>query len=650
MLPVRSVRKFSPTVEVPQIEETEELTAYDIPNSTPEATRNTVSGAVTPQQKALFSNLLGESSDTTSLDMPSIRKLQLTDRKHGLVRSSSDIPQSVYARKTRLIEALVQKGLSEEEEEVSESDEETEEGIVDIPEESKAIPKDLNGVDARSTEDPIPDEMDIDAGELTYSQGSVSAPRPTLASRVTYDKQRSYREDSNMEEGLLLGMDLDDPVDVEGSASNKRQDASSDDEDDPASQVRGIHELRRQAENEKFQMEAQTAIDDIADKAGLGKSLRRTAMLELCTRMADRSFLGSLLESPLVGQFLGRIGYTGEIIFDFSACVSVALILEAQPDCTVLYEIYASGIMTSLQNLLEYDTDIKRIARERKTNMSKVGRDTVETFRNLVQMSSLWSLEKPAKVTPQIVALEALEGLVLALRKAGNTEGLINEEIASRLLDILAQPCERLVVGKETAQDRMVLTFAFSIMEAASISTEKHATWSGNFLQRLAGTMSILFGAKGTSPIKLATRLCVLLTNNRPKTCEIFACQTFVRPLMAFINGLFKRAAVVAAEEQSTVREELILSLGAMINIAEFSDTARLNILTDGDELLDAMVATFLEGSERASQVCIAHWGFVSMARLTAAGQFGRRITGQHSLWVSGSPPWKFMLERFGTD
>jgi hypothetical protein len=607
MLPVRSLRRFSPTVEIPQVEEIEEVTMYDIPYSTPKPARSMASGAVTPQQKVLFSNLLGDSFDATSLEMPSIRKLQLTDRKPGLVRSSSDIPQSTHTRKMRLIDALVQKAASEDED--SESDEETEEDIIEIPTESKCIPNHLDDSSPTDTKYVASDEMDIDSGEPAQSQGSQSALHTNIGSKVTYAKQRSYREDSNMEEGLLLGMDLDDPLGLEGFASKPRQDGLSEDEDDPASQVRGIHELRKQAQNEKFQMEAQTWIDDIADKAGLGKSLRRTAMMELCTRMGDRKFLEPLLDSSLVGQFLANIGYTSEIIFDFAACVSIAFILEARQDSTIVDEIYGSGIMTSLEKLLEYDVDINRIARERKTNMSKVGRDSVESFRNLVQMSSIWSPEKPVKVTPQIVALKTLESLVLALRKTGNTGALVSEDVVGKLLDIVAQPCERLRVGKETPQDLMMLTFAFSIMEASSISREKPATWSNGTLQRLADTISIFFAAKGASPIKLATRLCVLLTNNKPKACKLFASPSFVEPLTGFINGMFKRLRSGVAEEETEAREDLILSLGAMINIAEFSDKARLSMIANGYDPIGALVKTFLEGTERASQVCAYRHG-----------------------------------------
>jgi hypothetical protein len=51
------------------------------------------------------------------------------------------------------------------------------------------------------------------------------------------------------------------------------------------------------------------------------------------------------------------------------------------------------------------------------------------------------------------------------------------------------------------------------------------------------------------------------------------------------------------------MRDDLILGLGAMMNLAEFSDSARLSIVQGDNGLIDELVKIFLEGSERAEQV-----------------------------------------------
>lgn len=50
------------------------------------------------------------------------------------------------------------------------------------------------------------------------------------------------------------------------------------------------------------------------------------------------------------------------------------------------------------------------------------------------------------------------------------------------------------------------------------------------------------------------------------------------------------------------MRDDLILGLGAMMNLAEFSDSARLSIIQGENGLIDELVKIFLEGSKRAEQ------------------------------------------------
>ena len=74
---------------------------------------------------------------------------------------------------------------------------------------------------------------------------------------------------------------------------------------------------------------------------------------------------------------------------------------------------------------------------------------------------------------------------------------------------------------------------------------------------------------------------------------------------MQFIIHSFTQVASQQNEENAEVSEGLILALGAMINLAELSDQARMSVVVEGDDLIDALATTFLAGSERAAQVCL---------------------------------------------
>ncbi|KAF2272305.1 uncharacterized protein EI97DRAFT_406570 [Westerdykella ornata] len=564
---------------------------YDIPEpSTPPTTRpnHLAAGSLTPRQKNILSALVSD-ADATSTGMPSIRRLQLSERRPGLPRSASDIPQSACTRRTRLIDSLKQAASVSDED--TESDRESERASEHAP--APASPQEANVESNQFEVDQHIDPLDVDVDAIVPGH---SQPSQNTESRVTYARQRSYRQEANPEDDLLLAMDMDDFLGYNEDGRNRGQESSSEDEGDPASQMRGLHALRREGEDQRFRMEAQTAVDDIADKAGLGKSVRRSAMLDFCSRMADKTFLGQLLESALLEQFLGGVGYAGEVIFDFAAIVAVGFVLEAGPNVAILEETWKCGILKTLEHHLDLDTDINRIARERKTNLSMIGRESVRNFRTMVQRSTLWSSGTPEKVTPQVVALRTLELLVLGLRKAGNTQALVSEEVVHKLLHVAAAS------SKGTAQDLLSQNMAFSIMEGLSISGNNHTAWTNGVLERLADATATLYEAGDESPVKLATRLCILLTNNKPKACEVFARESFIASLVGFIIRLFQRLADAAADEELEARENLILCLGAMINIAEFSNQARLNVVANGDGSIDALVNTFLEGSERAAR------------------------------------------------
>ncbi|KAF2474363.1 uncharacterized protein BDR25DRAFT_216283 [Lindgomyces ingoldianus] len=625
MLAMRSVPQRPPAPKLPELSIIEDVTMYDIhdPATPPrKALKSSIAGSVTPRQREIFGNLLGDSSENTTPGMPSIARLQLTVRKPrdtlaSLARSSSDIPQTAHSRKPRLIDTLMQaqsesdeEGEEEEEgggeaeaeeDEDSESDEDIEQDITKIPIGSRSLHKTTYRTATSSL--PAADDAEMDDELPTNSQTSQGALHLNTGPKVTYAKQRSYLEESNLEDGLLLAMDFDDIPGLGGSSSNKASNNFSDEEEEPTSQVRGIHELRRRGQNEQFMLEAQTSIDEIAGKAGLGASARRSVMLEFCTQLADEKFVDQLLNSALDHQFFSSLASKGDVIFDFAAIVATAFILKTGPGFTILDKIHGSDIMATLTKLLDLGTDIGRIAKERKTNLSRVGQESVAGFRKLVQDSSIWLFEKPEKVTPQIVAMKTLDLLILNLRQAGSTEALLSENTLSKLLDITGSPCDRLKNGTGSLQDLTTLNLAFSILEAVSMSKEKQTTWSNKHLRRLVEMMPALFVAGGASPIRLAIRLCMNLTNNKPKACEAFSVPAFVQPLVRSISQRFTLLAGELEEEQRTeVLEGLILSLGAMINLAEFSDQARTSVIAEEEGLVDALAKIFLDGSERAAQ------------------------------------------------
>ncbi|PVI02768.1 hypothetical protein DM02DRAFT_292955 [Periconia macrospinosa] len=615
MLVHRTAPKQPPTSQVPQAIEPDAMdddTMYEPKSSDTPQIRNRLTpipGSVTPRQQAMFNNLLGDSSDSAT-PMPKISALKLSERKPSptianLIRSCSDIPQTTHTRKARLLDVLKQTASSSDEE--SESDEEAEEEIISIPQISTSTVHFGGGV--LKAQDPsvdMPDAMDVDIEPIADSQTSQTSIHLHTGSRITYAKNRSYLAGPEPDLANLLD-NMDDDLGLDSPQNQERVS----DEDEDGGQLRGIHDLRRQGQQHKFQTQAEATIEEVSGK-GLNASQRRSAMMECATQMNDKNYVNQLLESSLMSSLLRSISSTGEIIFDFAAATAVLFILASRPGYAVLEQIHQSAIMETLDQLLASKfsvMDIHRISKERKVNMAPRARETVAEFRELIVKSNVWAGQKldsnVDKISPQLVAIKVLELLVVQLRQAGNGEPLVDQSMVARILDVTSACCTRLKTGKAMTQDYLTLEASLSIMESLSLSIERQNTWSTAVLTRLADMMPVIFEIENlTVAAQLAIRLCINVTNDRPRACQLFSKPTFILPLLRSINHDFEvlGAAKVDDKVKNGIMENVIFSLGAMMNLAESSKQVRVSAIQDGGSAVEALVSIFLKGSKLADE------------------------------------------------
>lgn len=609
MLPRSRVKKSSPTAEASEVTTLEDETMYEIPDSTTTPIRpssNTASGSVTPRQKALFGSLLGTST-THITPMPSISKLQITDRKPAsllgaLSRSKSDLTPSTQSRKTKLIASL-KPALSSSDSEASGSDSGTgSDEEMEEPTPKATTSRRMNGHPSglRQAIKVDSDDMDVQDETTADSQTSQGTSGFGIRPKFTYAKSRSYLQEANPEDEFLMSMDLGDPV----ASGSQNKDSQTEDEDE-ASQVRPNHELKRTGQNTKFQWDNQMLIDDITIKSAPG--IRRSTMLELVTKLANETFAHDLRESSLADQFFESITSNGEIIFDFAVAVAAIFMLRSKPTYTSLDQAYRSGVISTLVTLLDNDSDIVKIAKNRKTNLSNIAKESVAAFRSTVLESAAWPMSTLDKLSPQLVAMKALDLLVVGLRNTGNVESIISQDAVGKLVEIGSSTSEHCKANGASPEAKLALSTIFSTLEAVSLAKQKQMTWSSRMLQRLAGTMAMSFENGDAQTTTLAVKLCMNLTNNKPKACQQFSDPALVQSL---VQSIIDRTQLLGASLEDVQRTEaldaLILSLGAMINLTEHSDQARVNI-DDGERLIETLVKTFVEGSIQTAQVSFTH-------------------------------------------
>ncbi|KAF3042191.1 hypothetical protein E8E12_009125 [Didymella heteroderae] len=597
LLPLGQATKstYEDTVEVPASDDT----MYDIPDpvTTPvrptplRRTTTSTPGSVTPRQKDLFSTLLGGTS-APKPPASALATLQLTDKKPrsllgALARSKSDVSHSNQSRKTRLIATLKDDDTSSEDEDSDSNDE-----AGRTVSASSGVDNDKTPVQTkRIVVKKASDEFSVDERTVGDSQISQISTGATARPKLTYATQRSYLQEANPEDEFMMSMDMYDSWKIDS------QTGSTDDEDGFSSQPRTHHELKKYGQNTMFSWDMEESIHEISD--GSNPNARRSAMMDLCTKMADAGFVSQLLDSGFMHKFLENIAAPTDPIFDFIATVSVLFVLQTKPTFAVVDQIYQSGIMTSLISLIDKDIDISRVARDGKSKMSKIAQESLADFRALVLTAKVWSSSTPEKLSSQIVALKTIDLLVQSLRESGSTEAYLTPTDVSQVVAVCSSPSSRVKAVTSSSQDCTVLDLTISILEIVSIVDQDHSTWPSKILQQLSEVISIFFEGDGLTKTVEAMKLCMNLTNNKPKACQPFSTRAFVQPLLHSLVESFKLLNTGSLDKKG--QDALTLNMGAMINLAELNDQARLNAVGDTN-LVEELVKTYVVGSERAAQ------------------------------------------------
>lgn len=359
MLPVEQPGRSSYKDTVAEVPASDD-TMYDIPDAPttpvrPSLRRNGSStpGSVTPRQRDLFSTLL-EGTAASKTPASALASLQLSEKKPrsllgALARSKSDVSHGAQSRKARLIDTLkVEESSSEEDD--SESDSEAD---ITLATENK-VDADRTPVQAKRTfitEKVVDNDVQIKT-TAAESQASQAAPMAPSRPKLTYASQRSYLQEDNPEDEFLLSMDLDD------NWRTGSQVASTDDEDEPTSQPRTHHELRKHGQNTMFSWDMEESIREISNLSNI--SGRRSAMIELCAKMADAGFVSQLLDSGFMHKLLEHMLSPGDTIFDSVAAAAILFVLQTKPAFAVVDQIQCSGVTKMLMSLVDKDTSTLR--------------------------------------------------------------------------------------------------------------------------------------------------------------------------------------------------------------------------------------------------------------------------------------------------
>ncbi len=572
--------------------------------------------STTPRQNRLWDELLDNIPRDSS---PSSLKLGQLDVGHTRPApmskvSQSDLGLSSTRRHIRLVDRLRR----------TETDPDMQIDP-DISEQGDLLPQQSN---ARHISDPIkrlddaqrpvppaaPRLQTLESGSAMGGASAASGASQTSvgvsAPRITYARQRSYLEDDMLGSPFLP----DIPLEVDGGLQHRRQDSSMKSAEEEleisGNGLRSIHELRAAGSNTRFMNDIETLLDDLEGDGDSSISRKRSAMIELCTKLDERGFVGRFLDNGFERRLVAQCAKITDVVLGTATCIAIGLVVTGGASASALQWIWQSGVCTLLTSLLQMDQDVVRIGKERRTNMSKSALVTLRDFQETIKKGPLFPVWKPSVLSPQVVSLRILELLVRKLRENGHVEELLDGKATTKLTRMMKRNASPGVTGSSKHLDDLPRSeLVLSIMESASltpVASRNHATWSTETLAELAELLPVYLDNGKQHEVQaemLALRVCLNLTNNNPRVCDIFASPLLIRQLLRSIEARFQ-ALVNYVDNDMTASgiDLLILSLGAMINLAEYSDSTRL-MTFENDSLLSALIIVFTDGAERAHKV-----------------------------------------------
>ncbi|KAL8861345.1 MAG: hypothetical protein Q9178_002217 [Gyalolechia marmorata] len=426
--------------------------------------------------------------------------------------------------------------------------------------------------------------------------------------KATYSSQRSFLVAEELDEPSF-----DEPLVDDDQKSKKRlridtmsldigfpEGVQEDDfEDSQGSSMRTIHELRESGENVRHLNDTEAFFDDIDGQSLASMSLKRRRLLDLIRRLQEPAFCRLVLDQGFDNRLLTQsASRDNDAIADALLAVAVLYLIAAPSGRQAFSKSYDLRIADFFATKLDRDQDLIKLVRNRKSNLSKQDQsDFKGYFVEGLLRSSVWRGGAPTKLSMRLIALQGLEYLVRTRREAGCKAEILPSDIIQRLVQGL--PSAHRTV--DSSVDLLLeIRMAVSILESYTISGASHddQQWTGAMLGPITAVLPWLTcnpNTGGDDTQKLTLRLYLNLTNNNPRLCEAFAGDELLRAILSVIESHFRLLSGRKQElSGSDVLDTLILALGTLINLVEWSSTVR-DLMTTADDQDECMLGTLVK-------------------------------------------------------
>ncbi|KAF8249477.1 hypothetical protein K440DRAFT_621548 [Wilcoxina mikolae CBS 423.85] len=441
--------------------------------------------------------------------------------------------------------------------------------------------------------------------------------------RVTYARERSYRTEEPAACSLedMLSMPLPSIKPMQPARRRLEQLKPPDDDTESVgskkskSMIKSIHELRAAGEHSRFIDDVEDLFLDIEGTCPLGT--KRSGYFELTNRLRDKTFNQKFRTNSFDERLLTKMDLQTDEIITFVLSYLTLCFLQEDFTPRTMLRVCKHGIMPMLARMLASTRDVSVIAKDRKTNLSKAAQSQVSDLRTLVEKCPVFLGENVKVISPQILALKVLDWLVRRSREHGSADEILSRNALRGLVEILGPFSTSKEYPKSLQTHGLqLLELPISTLEAYTMGGygSLEAQTSDDELLSLARLFTV--ASSWTCDVDLGPILLLLLrlniniTNNRSSACEKLSDSSLIASLVALIKKKFDALSGTLEEQERLLSVDLlVLSLGLMMNLAEFSPRARSVVgvqavpSVEGSPLaIDILLDIFLDRLERAAE------------------------------------------------
>ncbi|KAL8801702.1 MAG: hypothetical protein Q9200_006858 [Gallowayella weberi] len=444
--------------------------------------------------------------------------------------------------------------------------------------------------------------------------------------KATYSSQRSYLANSGSDEAALFDVTFVDDNENKADKTLRRQPRTGtlspgielienvEEEENDGSQgssMRTIHELRESGESIRHLNETEAILDDIDGHGLTSMGLKRRRLLDLVRRLQEPAFCRVLLDQQFDNRLLSEsASKDNDAVTDALLAMAVLYLVAAPLGRQAAPQSYDLRVADFFANKLNHDQALIDLILSRRCNISRQDQSDLEVyFFQTVPQSPLWRSGAPAKLSSRLIALQGLDYLMRKKREAGCRSEILPPKTIQRLVETLP-PCRG--TAKSSADLLLETRLAISVLESHTISgvSLDNQQWTEKTLGPITSVLSWLpcypqNWSEDTQ--KLTLRLYLNLTNNNPQLCEAFASREVVENVLSIVQSHFH--SISSSKRDFDGRNDLdtlILALGALINLVEWSTSVR-HIMTSNEEqdecCVKALAGLFVARREMVAEV-----------------------------------------------